>query len=77
MEERPRKRKFNIGDLVTVVSLIELAFEDQTVDRGDIGLVLEHSEEDDLFGYDYLVLFRGLELVFFQDELEEYCIEEF
>jgi len=72
MEGHERPKRFKIGDLVTVVSVIELAFKDQIIFEGDVGIIIEIADGDDLFGYDYLAYFSGLELVFFEDELMEF-----
>ena len=74
MEEREKPKRFKVGDLVTVIDLLELAFKDQIIFEGDVGIIIEIAEGDDLFGYDYLAYFNGLELVFFEDELMEFSL---
>ena len=55
-----------------MIGVLELAFKDQIIFEGDVGIIIEIAKGDDLFGYDYLAYFSGLELVFFEDELMEY-----
>tara|TARA_Y100000310_G_C20560436_1_gene752773 strand:+ start:351 stop:590 length:240 start_codon:yes stop_codon:yes gene_type:complete len=69
--EQQKHNKFKIGDLVTNKHPIELAFEAHKIKKGEVGLVVEiiSLDEINLSGYDYIVLMKGQEVFFFQNEL--------
>ena len=66
--------KFKIGDLVKVVEKVDFAIDGLSIKAGEVGLIVaaDLSEIDliSFWGIDYIVLIRGLRLLFFDSELE-------
>ena len=71
-----RKRIFNVGDLVINKFPLELAFEEAKIPEGQIGLIVGtiSGMENDMSGYDYIVLIDGREVFFFEKELRLYKV---
>ena len=67
-------KKFKIGDLVINLFPLELDIHDFTIQTGEIGLIIALPTDNDIinnFGeYDYTVLIRGVEVAYFESELD-------
>jgi hypothetical protein len=65
------ERKFKIGDLVKNDFPLELGYEELKVEQGEIGLIVGTLSftNQNVSGYDYVVLIKGEEVFFFEDEL--------
>ena len=66
---KKRSQKFKIGDLVVSLYPLDLDLEEVKILEGDVGLVVELCSPDPQEKYDYLVLIRGIEVLFFHKEL--------
>ena len=68
-------KKFKIGDLVINLFPLHLDIHDIVIETGEIGLVIAEPSDDDIvnnFGeYDYTVLIKGVEVAYFESELEQ------
>ena len=62
-------QKFKIGDLVVSLYPLDLDLGEVKILKGDVGLVVELCSPDPQEKYDYLVLIRGTEVLFFHKEL--------
>ena len=64
-------RKFKIGDLVTNEFPLDIGYEEVRIDEGEIGLIVSmvSFSDNDISGYDYVVLMKGREIFFFEQEL--------
>jgi len=65
------ERKFKIGDLVINDFPLELGYKELKVEQGEIGLIVATLSftNDNISGYDYVVLIKGEEVFFFEGEL--------
>ena len=68
------KRNFCVGDLVVSLFPLELDLYQDTINVGDVGLIVNLMPyKESINGeYDYVVLIKGKEVFFFEDELEHY-----
>ena len=67
-------KKFKIGDLVINLFPLHLDIHDFVIQKGEVGLVIDQPRDDDIvnnFGeYDYTVLIKGVEVAYFESELD-------
>ena len=66
--------KFKVGDLVRTLFALDIDYYSTVVPSGSIGLITDTSG-DSVGGYDYMVSVMGLDIVFFENELEIFNIE--
>ena len=66
--------KFKVGDLVRTLFPLDIDYYSTVVPSGSIGLITDTSG-DSVGGYDYMVSVMGLDIVFFENELEIFNIE--
>ena len=70
------KPKFKVGDLVKVIQKIDFMVNDTTVEKGAVGLVVYVDPDDygfiNYWGFDYTVIIKGNQMLFFESELEPY-----
>ena len=67
--------KFKLGDLVRVTkNVVFVTRNNLEINAGEVGLVVSVFPDDSHFvsfwGVDYIVLIRGIRLLFFEEELE-------